>query len=110
VDLTPRTITVTTNGAADDILTGDGRCFAIQAVGSLGGTAPTLAGKIQESPDGSTWSDIGGATFTQVTTSANVHAITFDRTLPYVRDGGTVGGTAPQIPVAVVIGEQKKQV
>jgi hypothetical protein len=110
VGLTPRTITVNTNGSAGDMLTGDGRCFAIQLVGSLGGTAPTLAGKIQESPDGSTWSDISGATFTTVTTNDNVQAITFDRTLRFVRYVGTVGGTSPQIPVAVVISEQKKQI
>jgi len=110
VGLTPRTITANTNGSSGDMLTGDGRCFAIQLVGSLGGTSPTLAGKIQESADGSTWSDISGATFTTVTISDNVQAITFDRTLRYVRYVGTVGGTSPQIPIAVVISEQKKQI
>ena len=92
------------------MITGDGRCFAIQTVGSLGGTSPTLAGKIQESADGSSWADISGATFTTVTSSDNVQAITFDRTLRYVRYVGTVTGTSPQIPVAVVISEQKKQI
>jgi hypothetical protein len=108
--LTPRTVTSSVTGTAVDLLTGDGRCFAIQLVGSLGGTSPTLAGKIQESADGSTWSDISGATFTTVTISDNVQAITFDRTLRYVRYVGTVGGTSPQIPIAVVISEQKKQI
>ena len=74
------------------------------------GTSPTLAGKIQESADGSTWADVSGATFTTVTANDNVQAITFDRTQRYVRYVGTVAGTSPQVPVAVVISEQKKQV
>ena len=49
-------------------------------------------------------------TFTTVTISDNVQTITFDRTLRYVRYVGTVGGTSPQIPIAVVISEQKKQI
>src|SRR5881275_3230284 len=81
VGVTPRTITGNLNGSSGDMITGDGRCFAIQTVGSLGGTSPTLAGKIQESADGSSWADISGATFTTVTSSDNVQAITFDRTL-----------------------------
>jgi hypothetical protein len=108
--LTPRTVTVTVNGPSVDLLAGDGRCFALQQVGSVSGTAPTLAGKIQESADGSAWADISGATFTTVTGSDNVQAITFDRTLRYVRYVGTVGGTSPSFPLAVFISEQKKQV
>jgi hypothetical protein len=110
VGVTPRTITSNLNGTAGDMLSGDGRCFAIQAVGTLGGTSPALAGKIQESADGGSWTDIAGATFTSVTTSDNVQAITFDRTLRYVRYVGTVTGTSPQVPIAVVISEQKKQI
>ena len=110
VGLTPRTATGNVNGPPGDLLAGDGRCFAIQQVGTVGGTAPTLAGKIQESADGTTWSDIPGATFTTVSTNDNVQAITFDRTLRYVRYVGTVGGTSPSFPLAVVISEQKKQV
>jgi hypothetical protein len=110
VGLLPRTLTGNINGSGGDLITGDGRCFAIQSVGAMGGTSPTLAGKIQESADGSTWADISGATFTTVTISDNVQAITFDRTLRYVRYVGTVTGTSPTIPISVVISEQKKQV
>src|SRR5262245_39307055 len=110
VGLTPRTLTTSVNGPAGDLLAGDGRCFAVQTVGTLAGTSPSLAGKVQESPDATTWSDISGATFTTVTTNDNVQAITFDRTQRYVRYVGTVAGTSPQVPVAVVISEQKKQV
>jgi hypothetical protein len=109
--VTPRTATTTVNGGAVDLLTGDGRCFAIQQVGTVTGTTPSLAGKIQESADGSTnWADIAGATFSAVTSTDNVQAISFDRTQRYVRYVGTITGTSPSFPVAVLIGEQKKQV
>lgn len=109
--LTPRTATTTVIGTAVDLVSADGRCFAVQQVGTVSGTSPTLAGKVQESADGSTnWNDISGATFTTVSTTDNVQAISFDRTLRYVRYIGTVTGTSPSFPLAVVVGEQKKQV
>lgn len=108
--VTPRTATTSINGATADLLSGDGRCFAIQQVGAVSGTSPTLAGKIQESADGTTWSDLAGATFTVVTATDNVQAITFDRAQRYVRYVGTIGGTTPSFAVAVVISQQKKQV
>jgi hypothetical protein len=109
--VTPRTSTGTVTGSAIDLITGDGRCFAIQQVGTVTGTSPSLAGKFQESADGSTsWNDISGATFTAVTSTDNVQAISFDRTQRYVRYVGTITGTSPSFPVAVIVGEQKKQV
>jgi hypothetical protein len=109
--VTPRTATATVTGSAVDLISGDGRCFAVQQVGAVTGTSPTLAGKIQESADGSTnWTDIAGATFTTVTATDNVQAITFDRTQRFVRYVGTIGGTSPSFPVGVLIGEQKKQI
>ena len=110
VGLPPQTVTASINGPSGDLLAGDARCFAVQQVGTVSGTSPTLDGKIQESTDGSTWTDIAGATFTQVTATGNYQAITFDRTKRYVRYVGTVGGTSPSFALAVVISEQKKQV
>jgi hypothetical protein len=109
VGLPPRVATSSVTGSAGDLLAGDGRCFAIQMVGAVAGTTPTLDGKIQESSDSSNWSDITGATFTQVTGSGDTQAITFNRTKRYVRYIGTIGGTSPSFAVAVVISEQKKQ-
>jgi hypothetical protein len=106
----PQTATATVNGTGGDVLAGDGRCFALQQVGTVSGTAPTLDGKIQESSDNATWTDIPGATFTQVTASTNNQAINFDRTKRYVRYVGTIGGTSPSFALAVVISEQKKQI
>jgi hypothetical protein len=109
--LTPRTLSNSVNAAAIDLITGDCRCFAVQMVGTVGGTTPSLAGKIQESADGSTgWADISGATFAAVTASDNLQSISFDRTQRYVRYVGTVAGTTPTIPAAVLIGQQKKEV
>jgi hypothetical protein len=110
VGLTPQTVTATVNGPGGDLLAGDNRCFAVQQVGAVSGTAPTLDGKIQESSDNSTWTDIAGAVFSTVTASTNTQAITFDRTKRYVRYVGTIGGTSPSFALAVVISEQKKQV
>ena len=109
--LKPQTLSASANGAAIDLITGDGRCFAVQMVGAVTGTTPSLAGKIQESADGSpNWSDISGATFTAVTGSDNLQSISFDRTQRYVRYVGTISGTSPSFLTAALIGEQRKQV
>jgi hypothetical protein len=101
-----------TTGSVIDLISGDGRCFAIQMAGAVGGTSPTLDGKIQEGTksDGSDMADVTGATFTQVTAANNTQAITFDRTKRYVRYVGTIGGTStPTVLTSVFVGEQKKQ-
>ena len=106
----PQTATSTVTGTGGDMLAGDGRCFAIQQVGTASGTGQTLDGKIQESSDNTSWSDIAGATFTTVTAANNYQAITFDRTKRYLRYVGTIGGASPSFALAVIISEQKKQV
>ena len=110
VSVYPATVNDTTGGTAIDMLDADGPCFATQLIGTVGGTSPSLTGKIQESSDNSAWTDVSGATFTAVTTSSNVQTITFERTKRYVRHHRTVSGTSPTVPLAVVIGEQKKTV
>jgi hypothetical protein len=110
VGLAPQTVTATTSGASGDMAAGDGACFAIQQIGTVSGTSPTLAGKIQESSDASTWTDVANATFTTVTGSTNTQAISFDRTKRYLRYAVTVGGTSPSFVVAVIISQQKKEI
>ena len=109
VGVTPRTITGNLNGATGDLIAGDGRCFAVQQVGTITGTGVSLAGKVQESADGTTWADVADAVFATVTTNDNVQAVTFSRTQRYVRYVGTVAGTSPGVPLAVIISEQRKQ-
>ena len=108
--LSPQTITSTTNGSTADMISGDGSCFAVQQVGTVSGTSPTLAGKIQESSDGSTWTNVNNAAFASVTASNSYQAVSFERTKRYLRYVGTVGGTSLSFAVAVVISEQKKQI
>jgi hypothetical protein len=106
----PASVNDTNNGSSVDMINADGRCFAIQVIGAVTGTSPSLTGKIQESDDNSTWSDVSGATFTAVTASSNVQTIVFDRTKRYLRHYRTVSGTTPAFLLGVLIGEQKKSV
>lgn len=106
----PVEVNDTNNGDTVDLLEADNRCFCIQSIGAVTGTSPSLTGKMQESSDGTTWTDISGATFTAVTASNSLQVITFDRTKRYVRHYRTVSGTTPTFVLGVVIGEQKKTV
>jgi hypothetical protein len=110
VSVYPATVNDTNSGLAVDLIDADGSCVAIQTVGTVGGTTPSITGKIQESADNSTWTDVANATFAAVTTSNNVQAITFERTKRYLRYFRTVSGTGPTFALSVVIGEQKKSV
>jgi len=104
----PSTVNDTNNGLSIDMIDADGSCFAVQVIGTVGGTSPSLTGKIQESADNATWTDVAGATFTAVTASNNVQTITFERTKRYLRHFRTTTGTSPTFPLGVLIGEQKK--
>ena len=106
----PASVNDTTGATAIDMIDADGRCFAIQVIGAVGGTSPSLTGKIQESSDNSTWTDVTSATFTVVTASSSLQTIVFDRTKRYLRHHRTVSGTTPTFLLGVLIGEQKKTV
>jgi hypothetical protein len=106
----PASVNDTNNGSSVDMINADGRCFAIQVIGAVTGTSPSLTGKIQESDDNSTWTDVTGATFTAVTASSNLQTIVFDRTKRYLRHFRTVSGTTPAFLLGVLLGEQKKTV
>lgn len=108
VSVYPAEVDSTDTGSSVDMVHADGQCFAIQFVGGVGGSDPTLDGKVQESADGSTWVDISGATFTQVTASNNVQSIVFRRNLRYLRHARTISGTSPTFVLGAVFGEVKK--
>jgi hypothetical protein len=92
-------VTATGNGDAVDLTDyeGDMACTLMSSAG--GGTSPTLDVKIQDSADGSTsWADISGATFTQVTDGADAHEtiiVKSNACKRYVRAVKTVTGTSP---------------
>jgi hypothetical protein len=104
----PDLLTETEEGDAVDLLQADGLCFAVQVVGTVSGTSPSMTGKMQESSDNSTWTDITGAVFTAVTAAVNTQVINFHRTKRYVRHYATIAGNNPVFNFTAIIGEQKK--
>jgi hypothetical protein len=87
------------------------RALFLFETGTFGGTSPTLSAvlQIQESPDGSTWSNnatIPSATVTAASSQATleIRADQLGAGKRYARLQAvcTVGGTSPTIPVAVV--------
>lgn len=105
-----RTATVTSTGI--DISGYNGGIIVQQLVGVVSGTTPTLDGKLQSSPDNSTWSDISGATFTQVTATDNFQKIGIQvpAAARYLRYVGTIAGTTPSFTMGVVLLGQKARV
>ena len=96
-----RTSTVTGTGV--DVSGYTGPLMIVQDVGTVSGTSPTLAGKLQDSPDDSTYTDISGATFTSVTASNSTQTIQVnaDSVAKYIRYVGTIGGTSPSFTMGV---------
>lgn len=104
--------TATANGSGLDMVTtvtGRHKPFltermykAIVSCGTVSGTTPTLDLKIQESDDNSNWSDITGATFTQLT-AAGREEIHFKSNKRYIRAVATIGGTTPSFTFSVVL-------
>lgn len=110
VDIAAKTSTVTATGV--DISAYKGGLLIQQHVGVVSGTSPTLDGKLQSSPDNSTWTDITGATFTQVTASNSTQKIGVNvRTaVKYLRYVGTIAGTSPSFTMGVTLLGQKERV
>jgi len=101
VSIKPQTATSTVTGAAVDTL-GYGEGVALLEVGAVSGTTPTLDVKIQEcDTSGGTYTDVPGATFTQVTAADNEQKIKLDLKAKsgsrkrYIKAVGTIAGTSP---------------
>lgn len=98
--ITPAAYTTSTQGAAVDLLNSvnaGGRAMkAFVNVGAVTGTTPTLDLKMQESATTTAgdFTDITGATFTQLTTSGTA-SLVFQAKKRYVRLVATHGGTSP---------------
>ena len=105
----PAAQTATFTAAADIDLTGYvGTVMIIQDVGTVSGTSPTLAGKMQTSTDDSTYADVSGATFTQATaTGTQTLQVDVRGVSRYLRYVGTIGGTTPSFTVGILVVGQK---
>lgn len=96
--------TATGNGTGIDVQQLDGDLFLILDSAAGTGTTPTLDIKLQSSDtSGGTYTDIPGATFTQVTTTASQQAITIskDEAHRWIRVVYTVGGSTPSFTFSV---------
>ena len=95
-----QSVTATGNGTGVDVQAYVGQVAVVLAAKCTAGTNPTLDVKLQDSADNSTFADITGATFTQVTnadTSAAVSekiTININSAARYVRAVATIGGTS----------------
>ncbi len=86
----------------------EGRIIAVLNAGAAtAGTTPTLDAKVVQSDDGSTWSDVAGAAFPQVTDAAAVVSaipLKIGELKAYLAVEFTLGGTnSPSFPVAVTL-------
>lgn len=115
----PATRTATANGAAVDLLAGDGNnANALLQVGAMDIASgdETYAWKIQESSDDGVldpYADILGATFTSksavLASTPNFHEwIFFKRTKRYCRAVFTAGGTTPSTAFSIEFVERRK--
>lgn len=111
VNIAAKTSTVTATGV--DISGYKGGLIVQQLVGAVSGTNPTLDGKLQSSANNSDWSDISGATFTQVTAADDYQKIGIQvpAAAKYLRYVGTIAGDAsPSFTMGVVLLGQKERV
>lgn len=107
--LNPISTDVSGNGTGVDVSGYHGVLAITQHVGIVTGTTPTLDGKIQDSADNSTFADVSGATFTQVTASGSFQtiAVNTQSVRKYIRYARTAGGTTPNFTVGVIAVGQK---
>lgn len=106
------TATSTHTGTGQDTQKYDGYAQFILTSAAGTGTSPTLDVKLQESDAlGSGYTDIAGATFTQVTDAADAsEMIQVDMAArkKYIRAVGTIAGTTPSFDFAVLAVSTRK--
>lgn len=96
-------IAASANGTGVDVKDFIGNLQILLDAGAGTGTTPTLDIKLQDSPDNTTFADLAGKAFTQVTTVASRQQMVLDTNAcnRYVRAVATVGGTTPSFPISV---------
>jgi len=103
--------TASANGGGVDMRDYVGKVKVILASSAGGGVDHTLDVKLQDSPDNSTFTDITGAAFTQITNAADLTedlGINIDGAARYIRAVVTIAGTSPVFD-CVVLGVGRKQ-
>ena len=104
-------VTSTATSSAIDLLEYDGDVFLILDSAAGGGSSPTLDIKLTEcATTGGTYTDLSGATFTQVTGSASMQtlAINKDSSKRFIKIVQTIGGSSPTFTFSInLIGVKK---
>lgn len=109
-------LTQSVTSATVDAQQRDGPCTAFLYVGLVSGSGgPTLNVTVQESTDGTTWTEVIGpngttaGTFPQQTTSNQTAGIQFQRQARYLRATQVVAGTtSPNFLTSISVFEQYK--
>lgn len=109
-------LTQSVTSATVDMQQRDGVCCAFQFVGLVSGSGgPSLASTIQESTDGTTWTEVIGpngttaGTFPTQTTSNQTAGILFQRQARWLRSVNVVAGTtSPSLNTTIMVFEQYK--
>ena len=104
-------VTSTATSSAIDLLEYDGDVVLILDSAAGGGSSPTLDIKLTEcATTGGTYTDLSGATFTQVTGSASMQtlAINKDECKRFIKIVQTIGGSSPTFTFSInLIGLKK---
>ena len=104
-------VTSTATSSAIDLLEYDGDVLLILDSAAGGGSSPTLDIKLTEcATTGGTYTDLSGATFTQVTGSASMQtlAINKDECKRFIKIVQTIGGSSPTFTFSInLIGLKK---
>ena len=104
-------VTSTATSSAIDLLEYDGDVLLILDSAAGGGSSPTLDIKLTESDEtGGTYTDLSGATFTQVVDAASMQtlAINKDSSKRFIRIVQTIGGSSPTFTFSInLIGVKK---
>ena len=104
-------VTSTATSSAIDLLEYDGDVMLILDSAAGGGSTPTLDVKITEcDTTGGTYTDLSGATFTQVTDSASMQtlAINKDSSKRFIKIVQTIGGSSPTFTFSINLVGLKK--
>lgn len=109
--LAPAARTTSANGTGVD-LRGATDVLVILTNGTTSGTSPTLDVKIQDSADNSSFADVSGLTFSQITAAADPATLQVDprAVRRYIRAVATIAGTSPSFACAALVQTAAREV